>query len=263
MNNSPAAASVPTGVLTYAALDEHAIACASAPSPQVPLLLPADALGPQIEHLLLAEQGVVPSPTPSPLTRASMTAEPNRLIELADQCAVLRLARDPLPETVWIQMTIRAKRAAEAAGFVSRSAGQLAAALDEMVSNIVEHSGEPGTGFVAFRGSEGLFEFVIADQGMGALKSLRSNPQYAALASARDALPLVLQNGCSCTGESGRGMGFDDLFRGLANHNGRLRFRSDDAAVIIDGQSPSAIRPKVKQRAPLRGFVASVCCTPL
>lgn len=263
MNDPPAAPFKPTAVLTYAALDDHAIACASAARPQAPLQLPVDALGPQIEHLLLAAQGVVPSPSPSPLTRASMSVGSNRLIELADQCAVLRLARDPLPETTWTQLTIRAKRAAEAAGFSSRSAGQLAASLGEMLSNILEHSRAPDTGLVAFRGSERLFEFVVADQGMGALASLRGNPQYAALATARDALPLVLQSGCSSTGDPGRGMGFDDLFRGLANHNGRLRFRSDDAAVIIDGQSPTAIRPKVKQRAPLRGFVASICCAPL
>jgi len=263
LNDPPAAAFNPTAVLTYAALDDHAIACASAARPQAPLQLPVDELGPQIEHLLLAAQGVVPSPNPGPLTRASMTADLNRLIELADQCAVLRLARDPLPETTWTQLTIRAKRAAEAAGFASRSAGQLAAALGEMLSNILEHSGAPETGLVAFRGSERLFEFVVADQGIGALASLRSNPKYATLATARDALPLVLQSGCSCTGDSGRGMGFDDLFRGLANHNGRLRFRSDDAAVTIDGQSPSAIRPKVKQRPPFRGFAASVCCTPV
>ncbi len=263
MNDPPAAAFKPTAVLTYAALDDHAIACASAALPQAPLQLPVDALGPQIEHLLLAAQGVVPSPSPSPLTRASMSVGSNRLIELADQCVVLRLARDPLPETTWTQLTIRAKRAAEAAGFSSRSAGQLAASLGEMLSNILEHSGAPETGLVAFRGSERLFEFVVADQGMGALASLRGNPQYAVLATARDALPLVLQSGCSSTGDPGRGMGFDDLFRGLANHNGRLRFRSDNAAVTIDGQSPSAIWPKVKQRPSLRGFTASICCTPL
>ena len=49
----------------------------------------------------------------------------------------------------------------------------------------------------------------------------------------------MLQTGCTSTGDPERGRGFDDLFRGLANHNGLLRFRSGDAALVIDGQSPS------------------------
>lgn len=260
MTDPPAHASGTRTLLTYAALDDHAIACVSAARPTGALQLRPDTLGPQIEHLLLAQQGTVPRPAPTPLTDAALAAAPNRLRELSHSYAVLRLASDPLPGTEWTRLSIRAKRAALAAGFPDRAAGQLAAALEEVVSNIIEHSGAAQSGLVAFRGTEGMFEFVVADQGIGALASLRSNPQYAALANARDALPRVLQSGCTCTGDPTRGLGFDDLFRGLANQSGRLRFRSDDAAVIIDGQSPSPLRPKVKQRVPLRGFIASVCC---
>ena len=74
---------------------------------------------------------------------------------------------------------------------------------------------------------------------MGALASLQGNPAYSNLASDRDALPLVLQNGCSRHVDPDRGKGFNDLFRGLADHKGALRFRSGTAAVLIDGASPS------------------------
>ena len=36
---------------------------------------------------------------------------------------------------------------------------------------------------------------------------------------------MVLQGGCSRYSDPDRGHGFDDMFRGLANHNGNLRFR--------------------------------------
>jgi len=74
-----------------------------------------------------------------------------------------------------------------------------------------------------------MFEFVVADHGIGALASLRSNPEFAELANSRDALPRVLQTGCTSTGDPERGRGFDDLFRGLANHNGDPVMRPSSA----------------------------------
>lgn len=246
--------------LTFAALDDHAIACVSAGEPLAPPLLRPDMLGPQVEYMILAQHGTVPAMRRSPFVDAVRSALPNRLLELVDGSAVLRLAHDTLPETQWTRLSIRAKQAALDAGFPRRNAGQLAVGLEEMMSNIMEHSGAPHTGLVAFRGSAGTFEFVVADQGIGALASLRNNPEFGDLANSRDALPRVLQTGCTSTGDPGRGRGFDDLFRGLANHNGLLRFRSGDAAVVIDGQSPSPLRPKVKRRAALKGFLAAVSC---
>ena len=146
------------------------------------------------------------------------------------------------------------KRAAETAGFDDRVASQLSAAVGERLGNIVEHPQAPGTGLVAFQARDGRFEFVAADQGIGVLESLRSNKRFAALASHREALPLVL--------DPGRGHGFDDMFTGLANHNGVLRFRSGDAAVLIDGASPGLIKRKVKKKPHLQGFLASIDCAP-
>lgn len=45
-----------------------------------------------------------------------------------------------------------------------------------MRSNIYEHSGRPGTGLAAFRVGEGVFEFAVADSGIGVLESLKPAP---------------------------------------------------------------------------------------
>lgn len=72
----------------------------------------------------------------------------------------------------------------------------------------------------------------------------------------------MLEHGCSRYQEPGRDAGFDDMFRGLANHNGNLRFRSGDAAVLIDGASPLLVRRTVRKKPCLQGFIASVVCVP-
>jgi hypothetical protein len=68
----------------------------------------------------------------------------------------------------------------------------------------------------------------------------------------------VLEHGCSRYDQSGRGAGFDDMFRGLADHNGSLRFRSGDAVVLMDVATPGLIKKKTY----LQGFLASVACVP-
>ncbi len=186
----------------------------------------------------------------------------NRLIEVSTTTGILHLAQDALPETERTRLSIRAKAAAMTAGFAARNASQLTAAMLEMLDNLVEHSGAQDTGRLAYHARPGQLTFVVADHGMGALASLRGNPIYSSLGSDRDALPLVLQNGCSRYQDPNRGRGFNDLFRGLADHNGVLRFRSGSAAVLIDGISPDPLHPKVKAKPALNGFFASVTCSP-
>lgn len=186
----------------------------------------------------------------------------NQLLEVDATAGMLHLSQDALPETERTRLSIRAKAAAMAAGFSARNASQLTAAMLEMLDNLVEHSGAQHTGSLTYHGRPGKLTFVVADRGMGALASLRGNPAYSNLASDRDALPLVLQNGCSRHVDPDRGKGFNDLFRGLADHKGALRFRSGAAAVLIDGASPDPLHPKVKAKPALNGFFASVSCSP-
>ena len=197
-----------------------------------------------------------------PLSPLVAPRERNRLIELGTGTGLVQLAATPLPDAERTLLSIRAKSAALTAGFAARSASQLTAAMLEMLDNVVEHSGAAHTKLIAYQASLGQFTFVVADSGMGALASLHANPRFARLASDRDALPLILQDGCSRHVEPGHGKGFNDLFRGLADHNGTLRFRSGSAAVLIDGRSPDPLHPKLKAKAALRGFLESVSCTP-
>lgn len=197
-----------------------------------------------------------------PLAPLVLSRERNRLVELGIGTGLLQLATTPLDDTERTLLSIRAKSAAVTAGFPARNASQLTGAMLEMLDNVVEHSGAAHTGLLAYQAGPQKFTFVVADSGMGALASLIVNPRFASLASDRDALPLVLQDGCTRHIEPGRGKGFNDLFRGLANHNGSLRFRSGAAAVLIDGRSPGPLHPKVKAKVALDGFLASVSCSP-
>ena len=248
--------------LSFAVVDDYAFSCRTLANKR-PLSFEPAGLGPQIEFAMLASQGAVPDIGPDFRTaymRSIESGSANRLIATGDHAGTLKLSSDPMAGTEWTRLSLHTKRAAVAAGFADRVAAQLSAAVEELASNIYEHSQAPDTGVVAYRGTPGLFEFVVADSGVGALATLRTNPNLKDLATDREALPMVLQDGCSRFLDPVRGNGFKDLFRGLANHEGSLRFRSGEAAVLIDGQSPSPLRPKVKPKANLKGFMASVSC---
>jgi anti-sigma regulatory factor (Ser/Thr protein kinase) len=98
--------------------------------------------------------------------------------------------QQPSDETSWIMFSIAAERAAVTAGFPKRIAVQLAAAIGEMEGNIYEHSRLSKSGILVFRGTPGVFEFVVADRGIGVLDSLRSCAEYSKLLDHGDALSL-------------------------------------------------------------------------
>ncbi len=255
-----------SGELTFAFVDDVGFAAASDRAVALHALPTPKAVGPLLEMALLAKA------TPSlhalsaeiarshPLGQLLSAEQPSIGLHLAPTQGVVILGDDPLSADDRTRLTIAAKRAAIGAGFDNRTAGQLTAAMFEMLDNLVEHSQAPATGRVAYQARGQSFTFVVADRGIGALTSLRTNSKFASLGADEDALPLVIQPGCSRHNELGRGQGFEDLFRGLANHNGHLRFRSGTAAVLIDGRSSAAIQPKVKTKADLPGFFASVTC---
>ena len=75
---------------------------------------------------------------------------------------------------------------------------------------------------------------------------------------------MALTDGESCLGRgAGRGRGFRQVFLSLAELNGRLRFRSGDHALTIDGTSPELSRARVAQLGiDFSGFLVSVVCCP-
>ena len=137
-------------------------------------------------------------------------------------------------------------------------------ALGELQDNIFEHSGRPATGLVAYGAGNGAFEFVVADAGRGVLASLRENPEFARLADSGVALRVAASDGASRYARStGHGYGISQLFRALAHHSARLRFRSGDHALRVWGDAPSlAGHVELAQKAWLDGLTITIHCTP-
>lgn len=162
-------------------------------------------------------------------------------------------------ETAPSRFCIEIHRAALAAGFASSGVRQLVGALLEMHGNILEHSGAIETGVLAFRVSDGLLEFAVADCGAGILSTLIRNPVYAHITTHAVALRLALTNGVSRFPDSpDRGQGFRPLFLGLAGMNGNLRFRSGDHALTLAGRNLMLENHQTLQREYTSGFLASV-----
>lgn len=151
------------------------------------------------------------------------------------------------------------KRAAIKSGFSNDHAGQFSAAVNEMYSNAIEHSENAESGYVAFLSEPGKFEFVVADSGIGILRSLKSNPLYASLTNSGSALEMALKEGVSRHYvEKGHGFGFRQLLVGLANISNYIRFRSGDYGRIIQRGKNGAIEGTTIQLSNIEGFFCSV-----
>ncbi|SDF23959.1 hypothetical protein SAMN05444167_1812 [Terriglobus roseus] len=231
----------------------------------------ASEIGPIFELGLLSKAGLVPWPGDSGWLHLNGVA--SLMAGLAKRkhfwtCPSTRAmglyrtyVTPPSDESLWIEFGVAAQYCATQAGFSRDESAQLVGAIGEMQSNIYEHSKASSTGIVAFKGSPGTFEFVLADRGIGVLESLRACSEYSHLTSHGQALQMTLTEGVSRHGSSsGRGLGFRPLFRGLSNLSGSLRFRSGDYALTIDGKSPGIIPAKLWQKPSLKGFFASIVC---
>ncbi len=260
-----------TAILDFAMLDGLAFAAERGRlSGRAPDLVAHD-LGPVVELGQLAAGGLLPAPERAEwlrldalgvLYRAIASGRSHWVCPDGRRIGFLRTgAKLPADETVWTGFGLAAQQAAVASGFSGRIAAQFIAAIGEMHSNVYEHSGASGTGLVAFRAGADRFEFVVADRGMGVLKSLRSCSDYGGMDDHGEALRLTLTDGISRYGANiGRGRGFRPLFIGLANLNGSLRFRSGDHALVIDGSNASLMTARTAQKPYLNGLLISVAC---
>ena len=175
-----------------------------------------------------------------------------------------RLGADGERSDLWQHWASRADQAALAAGFPAQIAAEIVGALGELQDNVFRHSEGARTGLVAFAARPGTFEVVVSDNGIGVLASLHSHANYAGIEDAGAALKVAVADGESRFGrDSGCGFGMGQMFRVLTNHDGDLRFRSDDHALEIRGHSPSLQgRVQLRQKAPLPGLTVSVLCRP-
>jgi anti-sigma regulatory factor (Ser/Thr protein kinase) len=231
----------------------------------------ASDIGPLLEFSQLSSDGLLPRPDKAPwlvldgidnFYAALLAGHRQWFSPDSKTLGFLRLEQTPpTKQTAWTAFGLAAQQAATAFGFPRPVAAQFVAAIEEMQSNVYEHSGAPLSGVMAYKASDTSFEFVVTDRGVGILNSLKSCPKYAHLADHGDALRLALTDGISRYGEDvNHGHGFRPLFVGLANLSGSLRFRSGDHALTIDGQNLAAISAKAAEKPLLTGFLASIAC---
>ena len=171
---------------------------------------------------------------------------------------VKRLNDDRL---AWNDFSIRASRAAQAAGFTKDDAWQLTAAIGEIYGNVVDHSERIDSGYVAYATNGKTFEFVVGDSGIGVLSSLHKNPAYANIADSGTALEYALSEGVSRLQEPGHGFGFKPILVGLANISTRVRFRSGDYGRELQRSADGTIPVTTTQLARIKGLFCSVLCT--
>lgn len=162
----------------------------------------------------------------------------------------------------WNLWCARVEQAALAINFPKPFAAALVGATGELVDNAFRHSQAPESGIVAYAATSETLEIVVADAGVGVLASLREHPDYADLQDAGTALRQAIEDGNSRLGRNGGdGFGMGQMFRALVNHEGQLRFRSDDHALSVAGHSPSLQgQVELGHKARLSGLTVSVLC---
>jgi hypothetical protein len=154
----------------------------------------------------------------------------------------------------------RFRRSLEENGFAHLSRA-VAKAMFEMADNAIQHSGadeiHPERGAMGYGVEPGAATFAVADVGRGMLESLRTNPQWSGLATARDALETAVAKAASRRVGQGNGHGFSDVHKALADLSGRLRFASGDAIMKYEGGATNRV-VAWQQRPHLPGFQVAI-----
>ena len=181
-------------------------------------------------------------------------------------CSLQALAADAMSIPIesgssiaWTAFLKRVEATARDSGFADLVSSGFAGAIAELADNVLQHSQEPSTGLVAFCGCRGVFEYVVADSGIGMLASLRAAPEFRSLRDDVEALPLAITSGVSRWGRGvGFGYGYRAVFLPLRAVNGVVRLRSGKAVLQIDGAGCRPDFGRCSQRPAHQGVVATV-----
>jgi len=171
----------------------------------------------------------------------------------------------PTPQTAaevddphWIAFCQRLMNAGMKAGLSKKFAQGLVGTMEEMTSNILEHSECASSGIVGYRWIPDEFEYVVADSGIGVMTSLMKHPDYSWLEDAGQALEVAVSDGESRYGKAAhRGTGFHYLLYNIASRDSYVRFRSGDHCYSIDG-TVQPILKKTYSCPPFDGFLISL-----
>lgn len=267
-----------TGAISFAVLDDALLALPDRTDGirQVLASRPVAGIGPAIEYALQRSQypAILPaleslptSETTDALLQILRPASQSKQLHstsfdpLSVEFAMLRHRDSALDGAGWTAYLQRLKNAVKRAGFSDSTAKGLVGAVKELAENVDLHSEAPESGVIGYAFADHLFEFAIADTGIGVLESLRRCPDYEQLADHGDALFTALTDGESRFGRTtNHGWGFRQLFVALASLYGSVRFRSGDHRLEIEGRSPNLPTATVAQTATYQGFMVAVSC---
>ena len=201
----------------------------------------------------------------SPVTQLVGSVLDGAVVSPAD-CSLQAISADAISIPVelgsnvaWTAFLKRAEATARDFGFADLVSSGFAGAIAELADNVVQHSQEPGTGLVAFCGCRGVFEYVVADSGIGMLASLKAAPEFRSLRDDVEALPLAITPGVSRRGRGvGVGYGYRAVFLPLRAVSGEVRLRSGKAVLQVEGAGCRPDCGRCSQRPSHQGVVATV-----
>ena len=164
----------------------------------------------------------------------------------------------------WELFSDRFARSLKKNGFGNLSLG-LVGAFGEMADNIIQHSGTnselPSSGIAAYAVEQNSMCYAVVDVGRGVLRSLRDNPQNAAIRDSQEALQAAIEGRASRRQRAidDPPHGFSSLLESLGTVNADLRFRSGDGLLMHKG--PALARQHSNMSVPNRdGLQLSVTC---
>lgn len=138
------------------------------------------------------------------------------------------------------------------AGVPAAHAVFICAALDEIISNAQEHACTDLPSLATFEVTRAWWIFSVTDFGIGIPERLRQNPAHAQLADP-DAISRALEHGVSTFPESGRGIGFSQVFRALTDRSAKVRLRSGRGLVTWEGLVGGTGRQQLSPRPTREG----------
>ncbi|HXC53128.1 MAG TPA: ATP-binding protein [Candidatus Limnocylindrales bacterium] len=180
------------------------------------------------------------------------------------RCPTARELQDPAADTEWSYFQDRFRRSlANRLSLSPKLARGIAAALGEMVDNVVQHAGLGDTpkALVAYEVNTQSFSMSVADTGRGILSSLRENPTNRTVTSDSAALTAAVLLGASRRTDA-PGSGFLELRQALADLQGLFCFRTGSARLQLDGRGSGERVETISNSPELVGFQMSVTATP-
>jgi len=164
----------------------------------------------------------------------------------------------------WLGLERRFVASLRASNFADTLSKALCGAFHEMSDNALRHSGpsvqQPAFGAVGYCVSQGLMTFCIGDVGRGIMASLKTNPANFSLRTDQEALRAAVIHQATSQAQNQIGDGFQTVHRSLADQNGRLRFRSGNSVLLLDGRGHDRMMISRDAMLQVAGFQVAVHC---